>query len=332
MKIRRSFVLFCTVLVLCPVGFAQEIPAEAPTPFVSLFATLKRSEGKGVYEPKISAVELAKREREDVEANREVLVQLRVLLKESVQRTPTDKHNFKPMGHMREFARLLSRESNVRLADGDAVGAMQSRLDCYHLAVVVSRGGMILDNLVSSAIEAIAWKDIEKVGSKLDGKSCLEFSNSIENLRREKPNYISILENEKAYSISGFRTAFNSPDWKTFTTYQKKTSLFSKHEIEELKALSAAQIEANIAAAYDADIDSAKKPFGPTPKKFEAADAYSGLVSFTGMQTRFLFENRETCTRLVEAALLVRARQQGAISGEEFARLLPTDPFGSVAL
>jgi hypothetical protein len=348
MNMKSAIALASTVLILNSMVFAAEKPAQPANIYTPAFKELKKL--NGVYEAGISDQELAKRERENVVANREALIQLRILLENSLQGFPAphydsadeSQYNSAISANLREFARLLIRESNVRLADGDVVGAMQSRLDCYRLAANISRNGMIIDGLNSVAAEAIAWSNIDKVGSQLSGESCIEFFNQIEATKRKRATYIDLLQKEKAsvllqaqkqHELITHQYMAASPEELARAKKEiEKDGELSPEEKKEMLAFSPENMMANLIESFDDVIASAKQPFSIHAEPIKSKDVFSRSIIASVSQKRFHFERSEVTTNLLQAALLLRARQLGTISEAEFERLLPHDPFSTSRL
>ncbi len=336
MKVRRYLVLFCTVLALNHVVLAAETPAKTPDIFTPAFNALKKSDD--VYKADLSKAELAKRERENVGANREALAELRLLLENWPQGFPALRHDVPAEAdravvinsNLREFARLLTRESTVRLADGDAAGAMQSRLDCYQLGVNLSRNGRVIDGLVSVAIVALAWNDIEKVGSRLDGKSCLDIFNRIEEVRRKNAGYAEVLEKERDFVLPEVRKQYKDVKIDPVIINQAfEAGEITLQEKEQILTFSPEKMESNLVTAFNKLIDGARKPFSSLEAAVKVDDGYSQSIisNVAGTSTRFNFERGESRTRLIQAALLLRAHKLGELSEAEFDKLMPRDPF-----
>ena len=232
----------------------------------------------------------------------------------------------------RDLARLLVWESDVRFSDGDARGAMNSRLDALQLALLTARGGGFMDALVGSAVQSLATGNIEPVAAKLDAQALQNAANRLRFLESRRPTFVDVLQTEKERTLREFRGYFNSPDWAEIVS--KPTTLgFDETELALLRTLSQAQIEANISRVYDDAIQRAKLPY-PQAKTTEiapAADAYSRLMtgSAEGFQGRWSFERTRLQSLLLQAALERKvARLQKVSSTPE----LPPDPFGNGSL
>jgi hypothetical protein len=241
----------------------------------------------------------------------------------------------------REIARMFIEESNIRLKRGDALGAMQSRLDCFKWAMVVERGGGLLDGLVGGAIRQLAFDDLKPIISKLTGDQCLKFEEEIAKTQTYKPSVGELLENEKASRLKDFRMMYVSDEnWKKTLTKEEMEKvlaepIFSEKQLEELRNLSKPELESNIVGAYDALIANSKLSFQQA-KNFNL-DVELKLNPYTRLtvqedrspESLFIFTRLLTSDNLLRAGLLTQAKRKGTTKPFNIADRLPIDPFGS---
>ena len=336
---KSVFALLNCGILLC-VSCAS-LPAQNAAPSLpEAVENVRVFEWKGKYP---TGAELLKLERENVAQNAEFLAKLRQTLaeeslyqmaaprvftsRETIEKgelSPLEKQDWETRTKTRETARLLRRESNVRLADGDAVGAMQSRIDAFRLAQLMAFQGHFVSSLVANAVEAIAWSEIEPILSKLDGAQALEAFRAIETVRKSEPTWAQIMENEKQSSL--LQLDVYHPNRETFLQY------LEPKDRPKFAQISKEQIAQNYVRLFDAISAQGEKPYAQwQPIRLENLDPFTeiSVETMSAKGTFFLRARTQNHTALTQAALLQRAKNAGAISDEEFQKLLPLDPFGT---
>ena len=83
----------------------------------------------------------------------------------------------------------------------DAIGAY---LDLGHLANQSSHGGILTDQLVSLAIEAIEVKHLQQLIDRLDAKSCREIAAALETLDSQGQTWRQVMQQERNWSQRTF--------------------------------------------------------------------------------------------------------------------------------
>jgi hypothetical protein len=100
-------------------------------------------------------------------------------------------------GRFREMARQLRQESDVRLADGDAAGALDSRLTTLEMGVAITRDAPFIDFLVGAAMEAVARKDLEGIVAQLDAPQIRAALERLKAIDARRPTFQEIVTAEK---------------------------------------------------------------------------------------------------------------------------------------
>jgi len=138
-----------------------------------------------IYE-KIPAAEKLKKQRLIVARNAPALQRLREALQKPIE-VPLTKNvaevpALRVGARVRELARQLDLESDVRFADGDYAGAMDSKLDSIELGIAF-QNGPVLASLVGVAMESIGRRDIA-----LESRTTARRSDSTCGSRSPPPN------------------------------------------------------------------------------------------------------------------------------------------------
>ena len=84
---------------------------------------------------------------------------------------------------------------------GDAV---KSYLDAIRLGNKSARGGILIDQLVGTAIEAIGTSHLQKLVDRLDAKSCRETAATLETLDAQRQTWNEVMQQEHAWSRRTF--------------------------------------------------------------------------------------------------------------------------------
>ena len=80
---------------------------------------------------------------------------------------------------------------------GDAV---KSYLDVIRLGHKSSRGGVLIDQLVGTAIEAMGVSNLQKLTDQLDAKTCRETAATLETLDAQRQTRTEVMQQERAWS------------------------------------------------------------------------------------------------------------------------------------
>lgn len=287
--------------------------------------------GASNTDPTISPEENLKRERLAVARNAPALALVRLALQKPVEiPEPTGETlDLKFNARMRELARQFSQESDVRFADGDFVGAMNSKLDTMELGTVVGHG-ILISMLVGAAVESISTKGADQVASHLDAAQCHAAVARLVRIEERRTTLADTLRQEQKYNLREALRVFGNPkelenmkpaDDGTFPTAQ---------DIAQFKALTPAKITESSARLFNAVVASTQLPY---PKAVTMAlptdlDPWTkmSLSVLQGASYRFGYERVATQTRLLRAALELRSlKLENGAYPETFTA--PVDPF-----
>ncbi len=221
----------------------------------------------------------------------------------------------------RNDARALRRQSDERLAAKNYKGAMDARLQ---MLLVRKSNKSLLGFLTAGAIQELALGDLVPIASQLDAASCRKYAQQLEKLDAGAPDYVAILQHEKASALKDFAGYAADPsDWqKTISGLKMRPQ-----EHRELASTSIAQIKTNIAAIYDAAIRSSKRPYW-SPSETVAVDPYTRKFASPSTLGRFVWTRLKTERLLVVEALENRAAR---LDKSTPSRATSPDPLGKGA-
>lgn len=288
----------------------------------------------------LSPQENLRRQRLAVARNAPALKLLREALRQPFD-VPTmensDGERFSESVAFRELSRQLRQESDVRLADGDTAGALDSRLTAIELGVALTIRAPLIGSLIGNSIEAMARKDFAPIGTKLDAATIRAALERLKALDAGRPTYSEILQVEKAIALrmaplqyEEFFFGSAAAKKRLATPEGRKEAGMSEAEAREMIALTPQTLAAQLTQMFDAAIARDQLPYPsaiqimvpPMPSRF--IDALIGL--WRDPQSRFVVERNITENRLLQAALELRAiKLESGAYPATFAA--PFDPF-----
>jgi len=199
------FVLFCGFLV-----FLEEPPAPlAPLPNPNGYEDLVKA-GKmlGAKEDDYYKTNEAVL-RKLVAENAEGLSLARKALKEQCQVTVQfnsayANNHFSDLVTVKKLATTLACEGKVAEIENRPMDAAKSYLDAIHLGNESARGGVLIDQLVGTAIESIGTSSLQKLVDQLDAKTCRETAATLETLDAQRQTWNDVIQQENAWSRRTF--------------------------------------------------------------------------------------------------------------------------------
>jgi hypothetical protein len=147
--------------------------------------------------------------RELVSANSEALALARSGLSNQC-RVPAQYSEGDMSSHLSDLAGLkrLAQAfvAEGRLADMEnrSNDAAKSYLDAIHLANESARGGVLIDQLVGTAIEAIGTSYLQKLVLQLDAKSCRETAATLGTFDAQRQTWDEVMQQEQDWSHRAF--------------------------------------------------------------------------------------------------------------------------------
>lgn len=100
----------------------------------------------------------------------------------------------------KRLARAFTAEGRVAELDHRPADAAKSYLDAIRLGIESARGGIMIEELVGIAIEAIGTSGLQNVSSQLDAKSCRNAAATLEVLDSQRQSWDEVMQQESAWS------------------------------------------------------------------------------------------------------------------------------------
>lgn len=343
----KTSLLLAGVLLVGAPAFSQVAPAPATqtAPAQSGYESLVEAGAKILpgpnggasnTDPKISPEENLKRERLAVARNAPALalVRLALALQQPVVVPPLRfegdlSDDFKFNAGMRELARQFSQESDVRLADGDFAGAMNSRLDAMELGAVTGHG-VLISMLVGVAIESIGLKDADKFAAHLGAVQCREAAARLKTIEARRTTLAQTLREEQRFALRSTLANFGNFKGMAEPKPAEDGTFPTAQDIAGFKALTPETLTRNSARLFDAVVEAAALPPSraknfPLPQDLDLFTKTS-LALVEGGRYRFGFDRTVAQSRLVRAALELRAAKlEAGAYPTDFTALI--DPF-----
>ncbi len=100
----------------------------------------------------------------------------------------------------KRLAQILAAEGRLAGMEGRPADAAKSYLDAFRLGTESARGGILIDELVGIAIEAIGIQCLQKLVDQLDAKSCREAAATLETLDARGQSWKEVMQQERDWS------------------------------------------------------------------------------------------------------------------------------------
>ena len=101
---------------------------------------------------------------------------------------------------IRSLAPAFLVEGKLAEKENRPADAAKSYLDTIHFGNESSRGGVLIDQMVGTAVEAIGTSHLTNLVDQLDAKTCRESAATLENLDSQKQSLSEILQQENDWS------------------------------------------------------------------------------------------------------------------------------------
>ncbi len=105
---------------------------------------------------------------------------------------------------LKALARAFIAEGKLAEMENRPNDAAKSYLDAVHFANESSRGGVLIDELVGIAIEAIGTSHLTNLVTQLDAKSCRECAATLESLDSQRQTLDDVIQQENDWSHRTF--------------------------------------------------------------------------------------------------------------------------------
>jgi hypothetical protein len=122
-----------------------------------------------------------------------------------VQFSPTYWENhLGELADIKRSARILAAEGKLSGMQGHPNDAAKYYLEAIHLGNESARGGVLIDQLVGTAIESIGVRNLQTLIDQLDAKSCRETATTLETLDSQRQTWDKVMQQERAWSRRAF--------------------------------------------------------------------------------------------------------------------------------
>ncbi len=346
LPIFRRLLLGCGLALITPIRPAPAQP-ETKTGYDLIVAAAngiqwgdsKSNGGPSTLDQDLSPAENLRRERLAVARNAPALALLRLALRQPVSvrlEQRFDDPRFPPQGKFREMARQLIQESDVRLADGDTVGALDSCLTAMELGTATTRGGPWSDSTVGGSMEEMGRKRMAPIAAQLSAEQLRTALQRLQLIDARRASYAEMLEAEKQLVIYHIKrdllllAAAEAEKQRLGTHLNPPQKGITNADLQEVLALPDDEVAAQITTLFDALLARAALSYQrakavevpPAPNKFIRFDT----DGFDAPYMRFGYERNILNSREFEAALELRAiKLESGAYPENFAA--PLDPF-----
>ena len=120
------------------------------------------------------------------------------------------------LSDLKRLARAFAAEGRLAEMENRPADAAKSYLDLIHLANESGRGGILMDELVSIAIEALGTEDMQKLVPQLDAKTCDETAAALATLDSQRQTWDEVMQQESDWSHGTFRGwSYDIARWRT---------------------------------------------------------------------------------------------------------------------
>ncbi|RYG66233.1 hypothetical protein EON80_15850 [bacterium] len=286
----------------------------------------------------LTPAENLRRQRLAVARNAPALKLVRETLKSPIDATSNSLQTdlgTSSFGKIRELARQFRQESDVRAADEDWVGAVDSHLTIIEMGTAMTHGAAYIGMLVGVSVDSMALKNISPAAGHLDASASRRALQRLREIEESRPEFADITKVEKLVSLRLAAQTFGDrklqEEWRKELAdpETRRESGMTEAQAAEFLAMSPEQIEAEIASLFDAAIKRDTLSYARAkPVILPAAKALleSTAQILTNSRMRFNFERDVAAQRLFAGALELHAiKLETGKYPEKFEA--PLDPF-----
>ncbi|MGD0744729.1 MAG: hypothetical protein ABSA45_06200 [Verrucomicrobiota bacterium] len=200
---------FLFFLVLLLFWTAEPLPPVAPLPAPNGYDDLVKA-GKTVTADAGDYHEMDEAQLGELVArNAEALQRLRAGLSNQcrvpVQFSQTYAENhLNELAAFKRLAQVLAAEGRRAEMEGHPGNAAKSYLDAIHLGNESARGGVVIDQLVGTAIEHIGTDGLQEIAGQFNAKSCRETAATLETLDSQRQTWNEVMQQERDWSRRAF--------------------------------------------------------------------------------------------------------------------------------
>lgn len=123
---------------------------------------------------------------------------------------------------MKPLAQAFAAEGRLAELEHHPADAAKSYLDLIHLANQSARGGLLIDELVGMAIQAIGTSHLQKLIPQLDAQTCRKTAATLATLASQAQSWNEVMQQESNWSQGTFRGwRYDLARWETRKTMNK---------------------------------------------------------------------------------------------------------------
>ena len=249
--------------------------------------------------------------------------------------------------HLRQMARFLSLAGQVKAAQGDWNGAVNTDLDGVQMGETLPRGGPLIGMLVGVACQSLGRKHAWEAVPHLSAAEARAATRRLEAIRTAHVTFAETMQQEKWETQASLREVMAKPKWASelIADLSSRLPTFSQNpkawvgnaaEVSYVQFIGKGKILADNARWMDGTIAQARQPYAahlpPPPAPNDPVNQL--LLSF--WETPRLAETRsDTQNALLVTALALQAYHQdhktypvalmALVPG--YLKAVPTDPF-----
>jgi len=215
-KLLIGFFVVAVVLVVAVIIFAFSQPAPAPFPNPNGYDDFVKAGGMVTDDSSDYGTMSEEELRAFVKKNAEALKLARVGLgrecRVPLDYSATNATHLGDLAALKRLAQTFTVEGRLAEMENRPGDAAESYLGTVRLGHAITGGGVMIDALVSVAIEALGMEHLEKLTPNLDAKQCREVASALETAESGREPVETILKQEHAWQRRTF--GFERPiDW-----------------------------------------------------------------------------------------------------------------------
>ena len=197
------------VFLLCLLLFwdAEPLPPVPPLPHLNGYEDLVKA-GQMITQNVSHHDEMNQQElRALVETNSKALLLARAGLQQEC-RVPLQFSPAYPdldkMSGLKKLAQAFTAEGELAEKEKRYGDAVKSYLDTIRLGNETARGGLLIDQLVELAVEAVGTSHLQEIMNNLDSKSCRKTAAALETLDSQRQTWDEVMQQERDWSRRTF--------------------------------------------------------------------------------------------------------------------------------
>lgn len=333
--------LIAGALLLSAPAFAQvQAPLTIPAAELSGYDLLLQAgktilpgpNGNPTARQKLTPDENLKRQRLAVARNAPALTLVRQALQKPIEVPLTTTYQEtlpKGWSKVGELADQFFQEADVRLADGDVAGAMNSRLDIIDMGVGYEHGSLMAFSR-GADVEDIGRIGIGRIASRLDATQCRAAIERLKVIDAKRPSYTAMLNKDLMESQNLKANNLAEIQKESITTEGEEDTEINQADVDAIAALTPEKVKEDAVAAYAPILENATLPYQkwimirPQPSSNPLFKSIADM--FVTNESRFWYEECRTSNMLLSIALELHAQKlEAGAYPDTF--VTPPDPF-----